>query len=130
MKDDDCIFCNIPQQDIIAENELALAFYDRFPVNKGHSLIISKRHAETYFDASPQEHAAISALIVELKSMLDEQFKPDGYNIGINVGAAGGQTIFHLHYHLLPRYLGDVEDPRGGVRKIKKAEVPYAGEGE
>lgn len=124
----ECVFCSIRDDDIIAENSLALAFFDRFPVNKGHVLVIPKRHAATYFDATDDEKNAINQLLTEVKAMLDAEFAPDGYNIGVNVGAAAGQTIFHLHVHLIPRYVGDVPDPRGGVRKIKKSLVPYAEE--
>jgi diadenosine tetraphosphate (Ap4A) HIT family hydrolase len=99
-------------------------------VNKGHVLIIPRRHVATYFDATPDETNAIASLLAEVKAQLDAAFAPDGYNIGVNVGAAAGQTIFHLHVHLIPRYVGDVPDPRGGVRRIKKNLVPYAGEGE
>lgn len=126
----ECIFCEINQEQIIAENELALAFYDKFPVNYGHVLIVPKRHVETYFDASQEEQNAINTLLIEVKAIIDRDYHPDGYNIGVNVGPAGGQTVFHLHVHLIPRYLGDVPDPRGGVRKIKQAVVAYAGEGE
>ncbi len=126
----ECIFCNISKDKVIVENDLALAFFDGYPVNEGHTLIIPKRHVETYFDATQEEKNAISLLLVEVKERLDEEFNPDGSNIGVNVGAAGGQTIFHLHVHLIPRYAGDVRDPRGGVRKIKKSLVPYAEEGE
>ena len=73
---------------------------------------------------------AITRLIIEVKDKLDQQFHPDGYNIGVNVGSAAGQTIFHLHVHVIPRYLGDVPDPRGGIRRIKKSLVPYLEEGE
>ena len=126
----ECVFCNIPEDQVIAQNGLALAFFDRYPVNRGHVLIIPRRHVATYFDATPDETKAIANLLAEVKEQLDAQFAPDGYNIGVNVGAAAGQTIFHLHVHLIPRYVGDVADPRGGVRKIKKSLVPYAGEGE
>ena len=126
----ECIFCNMSKDKVIAENDLALAFYDAYPVNEGHVLIIPKRHVETYFDATQDEKNAISLLLAKAKEKLDERFHPDGYNIGVNVGAAAGQTIFHLHVHLIPRYAGDVPDPRGGVRKIKKSLVPYAEEGE
>lgn len=125
-----CIFCNLPKEKVIDENDLAVAFYDAYPVNEGHVLIIPKRHVETYFDATQDEKNAISLLLAKAKEKLDERFHPDGYNIGVNVGAAAGQTIFHLHVHLIPRYAGDVPDPRGGVRKIKKSLVPYAEEGE
>jgi len=97
----DCVFCRRESLDIIAENDLALAFYDACPVSKGHILVIPKRHVKTYFDASPEEHEAIRA-----------------YNIGANVGHDAGQTVFHFHIHIIPRYKGDVEDPRGGVRKV------------
>ncbi|HAI86860.1 MAG TPA: HIT family protein [Firmicutes bacterium] len=76
------------------------------------------------------ETIAMAKLLVEVKELLDAEFAPAGYNIGVNVGAAAGQTIFHLHVHLIPRYVGDVPDPRGGVRKIKRSLVPYAEEGE
>lgn len=126
----DCIFCDITQLEIIKENELALAFYDKYPVNEGHTLIVPKRHVETFFDATLEEIHAINRLIFEVKEILHEKYKPDGYNIGVNVADAGGQTVFHLHYHVIPRYLGDVVDPRGGIRRIKKSLVPYAAEGE
>lgn len=114
----ECIFCLRDSLEIIAENDLALAFYDACPVSKGHVLIIPKRHMDTYFDALPEEHCAINRLIIETRLFLDKKFNPDGYNIGANVGQAAGQTVFHFHIHIIPRYRGDVEDPRGGVRKV------------
>lgn len=125
-----CLFCALPETEIIAENELARAFYDKFPVNEGHALIVPKRHVATLFDATLEELAAINHLLFEVKAKLDQKFQPDGYNVGVNVGLAAGQTVFHLHYHVIPRYVGDVEDPRGGIRRIKKSLVPYAAEGE
>jgi len=114
----DCVFCQHENLEIIAENELALAFPDICPVSKGHSLIIPKRHIEAYFEATPEEHAALSSLAGQVKLIIDRQFSPDGYNIGANVGQAAGQTVFHFHLHIIPRYRGDVADPRGGVRKV------------
>jgi len=114
----DCIFCRRDKLEIIAENELALAFKDRCPVSMGHSLVIPKRHVETYFDAGPEEHAAISSLVGQVSRFLQKDLNPDGYNIGANVGEAAGQTVFHFHIHVIPRYRGDVADPRGGVRKV------------
>ena len=125
-----CIFCEKNGREIIAENKLAKAFYDQFPVNEGHTLVVPKRHVEQYFDATLEEQQAITRLVYEVKDILQEKYQPDGYNIGVNVGQAAGQTIFHLHLHVIPRYRGDVEDPRGGIRKIKKSMVPYRLEGE
>jgi diadenosine tetraphosphate (Ap4A) HIT family hydrolase len=113
-----CVFCQRDSLQIIAENEMALAFYDGCPVSKGHILVIPKRHVATYFEASPEEHGAMINLIYETKKILQEKFNPDGYNIGANVGPAAGQTVFHFHIHIIPRYRGDVKDPRGGVRKV------------
>jgi diadenosine tetraphosphate (Ap4A) HIT family hydrolase len=114
----DCVFCQRDSLEIIAENDLALAFYDGCPVSEGHTLVIPKRHVETYFDATAEEHGAISMLVGEVKKLLQAKLNPDGYNIGANVGPAAGQTVFHFHMHIIPRYRGDVEDPRGGVRKV------------
>jgi len=114
----DCVFCNRESLEIVAENKLALAFYDACPVSKGHILVIPKRHIETYFDASPEEHNAISRLIFRARQYLDKKYSPDAYNIGANVGRDAGQTVFHFHVHIIPRYRGDVKDPRGGIRKI------------
>lgn len=125
-----CIFCMKPETEILAENDLALAFYDKYPVNVGHVLIIPRRHVESFFEATPEELAAINELLFEVKDKLDTKLNPDGYNIGVNVGWAAGQTIFHLHVHIIPRYKGDVPDPRGGIRKIKQSLVPYLAEGE
>lgn len=111
-----CVFCTI--NEIVLENNLAIAFYDKYPVNKGHLLIVPKRHIEQYFDLTVQERHAIDSLLFEGEKLLDEQYQPDGYNIGINCGEAAGQTIFHVHVHLIPRFRGDMEDPRGGVRGV------------
>lgn len=123
-----CIFCDyINSNDNIMENELAFAIYDHYPVNKGHVLIIPKRHYASYFDATPDEIMAFNDLIKKVKKLLDGELKPDGYNIGINIGESAGQTIFHLHIHIIPRYSGDVDNPRGGIRKFKKPLVEYDG---
>ena len=123
-----CVFCDyIKNRNFVMDNDYAIAVYDNFPVNKGHMLIIPKRHFASYFDASVDEISAIIDLIKRAKSLLDNKLNPDGYNIGINIGEAAGQTIFHLHIHLIPRYFGDVENPRGGIRKFKPALVEYDG---
>jgi len=125
---DDCVFCHKTATEILCENKLAKAFYDGFPVNRGHVLVVTKKHVASYFDASSEEIQAIYELIVKVKKILDEKYQPDGYNIGVNVGEAAGQTVFHLHVHVIPRYVGDVKNPRGGVRKIITSIVPYPAE--
>ena len=111
-----CIFCQpLP---IVLENDLAAAFFDKHPVSPGHLLIIPKRHYPTFFDVPTAEREAMLALLNTAKQYLDDRYHPDGYNIGINVGPEAGQTVMHCHIHLIPRYHGDVADPRGGIRKM------------
>lgn len=118
MKNTGCIFCNLPQSEKIAESDLCFAMFDGFPVSKGHVLIIPKRHVADYFDLTDEEIMAMQHMMKEIKGRLDEEFSPDGYNVGINVNEAAGQTVFHVHMHLIPRYRGDVDNPRGGVRGV------------
>jgi len=122
-----CLFCNYDKNQYILENDLAFALYDHFPVNEGHTLIIPKRHFSSFFDASEEEVLAIYDLIHKSKAIIDKKYSPTGYNIGVNIGEDAGQTIMHLHIHIIPRYKGDVENPKGGVRKLKKELVPYNG---
>ena len=126
----DCIFCSIPETEILAENKLALAFLDKFPSNGGHTLIVPKRHVASLFEATTEEMTSIWELLREVKRKLDERFAPGGYNVGVNVGEAAGQTVLHLHVHVIPRYQGDVPDPRGGIRRLKKSLVPWIEEEE
>ena len=123
----DCVFCNnfIDKKKPIFENNLALAFYDEFPVSRGHVLIITKKHWPTFFDISKEEREAIFDLIDITKKSLDNLYKPDGYNIGINCGAWSGQSVMHMHLHVIPRYKGDVENPRGGVRGVIPTKKDY-----
>lgn len=125
MSNTDCIFCNISQDRRIAENDHCFAIYDGFPVSKGHTLIIPKRHVADYFDLTEDEVMAMQTLMRDIKAKIDAELSPDGYNIGINVNAAAGQTVFHVHMHLIPRYVGDVENPRGGVRGVIPAKQKY-----
>ena len=112
----DCPFCGDPE--IVIENELAFAHYDTYPVSAGHCLLIPRRHFAEYFEATAAEKAAIWQLLDEVKPIIDQEFGPDGYNVGVNIGAAAGQSIPHLHIHVIPRYEGDVENPQGGVRGV------------
>lgn len=111
-----CPFCGDPE--IIIENELAFVHPDTYPVNPGHCLIIPRRHIAEYFEATADEKLAIWQLLDEVKPLIDRKYVPDGYNVGVNIGAAAGQSIPHLHIHVIPRYKGDVESPQGGVRGV------------
>ncbi len=126
-----CPFCQIRPERVLACNDQALAIRDRFPVNPGHSLIIPRRHIASWFEASAEERLAMLALADQVKDELDEADpRPDGYNMGFNLGEAAGQTVMHLHLHLIPRFAGDVEDPRGGVRHVVPERGNYlAGKG-
>jgi len=115
----DCPFClNNLTSEILLENNFSYAIYDKFPVSKGHILIIPKQHNSNYFDLSLEEQKESLILLNNAKKILEKEFKPDGYNIGININKDAGQTIWHAHIHLIPRYNGDVEEPRGGVRGV------------
>ncbi|MBO7718457.1 HIT family protein [Candidatus Saccharibacteria bacterium] len=116
---EDCFFCKIiNDKDFFLENDLAIARFDNFPVNEGHLEVIPKRHIKDWWEATPEERVAIFNLIDEAKNVVDEKYHPDAYNIGMNLGEAAGQSIMHLHVHLIPRYKGDVPNPRGGVRGV------------
>lgn len=121
-----CLFCEfLKNNEISAENDLAFAIFDGFPVNPGHVLVIPKRHVANYFELTTDEVLAIQDLLQRMKKEVDAKFHPDGYNIGVNVGRDAGQSIFHVHVHLIPRYKGDVENPRGGVRGVVPAKQSY-----
>lgn len=114
-----CPFCDLSRRvGIICETDMCVAFYDGYPVSPGHALIIPRRHVASYFDLTMQEREAMDNMLSFVKQKVEEEFHPDGYNIGINVNAAAGQTVFHCHMHLIPRYKGDVENPKGGVRGV------------
>lgn len=125
----DCPFCRILQSDdsqrIVRENDLAMVIRDGYPISKGHTLIIPKRHVGSFFDITDAEREALLSYLDEQKQVLDKIYQPNGYNIGINDGVSAGQTVPHLHIHLIPRYKGDIEDPRGGVRWIMPEKAKY-----
>ena len=118
-------FSTIPPSEWVAHNDLAFAVRDRHGVSKGHTLVISRRVVATWFDASREEQLAILSLIDEVKRALDEDLHPDGYNVGFNAGEAAGQTVMHLHVHVIPRSRGDMDDPRGGVRHVIPSKGNY-----
>ena len=115
-----CVFCDefIPKKKPLFENELAFAYFDEFPVNKGHILIVTKKHLATFFDITGDEQKAMLDLLNKCKIYLDKKFSPTGYNVGLNCGSDAGQSVMHVHMHLIPRYSGDVKDPRGGIRGV------------
>jgi len=120
-----CIFCSLPKSSLIDQNELAMAVRDIAPVNPGHTLIMPKRHVASYFDLTDEESLAMMALLRRAKKTLDAEFTPDDYNIGVNDGPLAGQTVPHVHIHVMPRYRGDVDDVRGGVRNIIPERAVY-----
>lgn len=120
-----CPFCTIAVDRTIATVSLAFAIRDGFPLSPGHTLIIPRRHVGSWFEASEAEREQITSLLDLCKSHLDREFRPASYNIGINDGPAAGQTVPHLHVHLIPRYLGDLPDPRGGVRWVLPGKAKY-----
>jgi diadenosine tetraphosphate (Ap4A) HIT family hydrolase len=121
----DCPFCEIEPTRIVAGNALAFAIRDGYPISSGHTLIIPRRHTRSFFEVSAEERAAMLGLLDAQKLALDREFGPAAYNIGVNDGAAAGQTVPHLHVHLIPRYAGDLQDPRGGVRWVLPEKARY-----
>lgn len=120
-----CPFCTLPVSRIVEENEHAVLILDGFPVSPGHSLVIPKRHVGSFFEITDIERAALFKLLDRAKALVSDLHQPDGFNIGINDGAAAGQTVPHLHIHLIPRYDGDLADPRGGVRWVIPDKADY-----
>ena len=121
-----CIFCGISGDKILLENEHAFAFWDAFPVTPLHLLVVPKRHTPDYFSITRDEFAACDSLLRAAEAMVREQDPTvEGFNVGSNAGGVAGQTVFHCHFHLIPRRKGDVEDPRGGVRNVIPNKGPY-----
>jgi diadenosine tetraphosphate (Ap4A) HIT family hydrolase len=120
-----CPFCALPTTRIIDSSEHGLVVRDAYPVSPGHTLIIPKRHIGSFFDLTADERVNLLSLLDKAKAGIDHEFRPAAYNIGINDGPAAGQTVPHLHLHLIPRYNGDREDPRGGVRWIIPEKADY-----
>jgi len=112
-----CPFCTIDRE-VLFESEWCFAIYDKYPVNPGHVLVISRRHVADYFELSGEEVAGLWEMVAEVREFLSAEYSPDGFNVGFNVGAAAGQTIDHVHLHVIPRSEGDMEDPTGGVRHV------------
>ena len=117
--EEECRFClTKPGRRIMIKGKHGFAAWDRHPASEGHFLVIPYRHFANYFDINDEEREELWALVAQAREICEEKYHPDGYNIGINVGAAAGQSINHLHIHVIPRYRGDVENPKGGVRGV------------
>lgn len=129
MEIESCPFCEIAANDagerILQANDQVFLIRDGYPVSEGHSLIIPRRHVASFFDTNPEEKQAILELLEQAKIQLDQDLSPAAYNIGINDGPAAGQTIFHCHVHLIPRYDDNSRDPRGGVRWVNPEKADY-----
>jgi diadenosine tetraphosphate (Ap4A) HIT family hydrolase len=121
-----CAFCaRLAAADVTVQNELAAAFPDAFPLNPGHTLIVPRRHEPDFLALSAEEQAAVWSLVELVRTRIERDHRPDGYNLGVNVGVAAGQTVGHAHLHVIPRYAGDAADPRGGIRWILPARAAY-----
>ena len=112
-------------RELIVETATVFSFYDKFPVSEGHALIVPKRLVSNYFDLTLKEQTACWIVVNKLKNILQEKFRPDGFNIGININEDAGQTVSHCHIHIIPRYKNDVENPRGGIRGVIPSKKEY-----
>ena len=123
----DCKLCKLQngEQRILSQNKNFYSLYDTNPATKGHAIIISKRHVASAFELADEEVLDMHKCLKETERVIKKEFKPDGYNIGINDGEVAGQTIFHLHVHLFPRYKGDSKNPAGGVRNMFPGKGDY-----
>ena len=120
-----CPFCSLEPSRILLQNDCGVALRDGFPVSKGHALIVPRNHVASVFDLPAEEQQSLWKLVAEVRIMLDKDFHPDGFNIGTNDGNAAGQTVPHAHIHVIPRYSGDVPDPRGGIRWVLPDRAKY-----
>ena len=126
MEQNNCIFCNKSKLNIIFEDETFYVIRDAYPVTKDHTLIILNEHDKTYFDLEDKDIVQLNNIIKsQKKSLMDEDNSITGFNIGINQGESAGQTVMHLHIHLIPRRKGDIDDPRGGVRGVIPSKQKY-----
>ena len=121
MQSEYCLFCdknNKEKHNIILENDLFYSRWDNFPVSSGHAEIVPKKHIVSFFELTKDDILQLYDLIIKTKKIISEKYNSDGYNIGLNEGNAAGQTINHLHIHIIPRYKNDIKNPRGGIRNI------------
>lgn len=120
-----CPFCSPDPSRIVFETDLVIALRDAYPVSPGHLLLVPRRHVADWFEATPAEQHALTDAIGSARAAILNDHQPDGFNIGVNAGEAAGQTVMHLHVHVIPRYRGDIDDPRGGVRWVMPGKAAY-----
>lgn len=120
-----CPFCTLDPSRVVFENDLVIAIQDGYPSSPGHLLLVPRRHVADWFEATDAERAALTEATVDARNFILEHYQPEGFNIGINAGEAAGQTVMHLHVHVIPRYSGDVADPRGGIRWVLPDTAAY-----
>jgi ATP adenylyltransferase len=129
-KRSDCPFCDpTPKRELLSESATVYAMLDQYPVSPGHALIIPKNHMSSYFDLPDRVRTACWLMVARVQTILSQRFRPEGFNIGINVGVAAGQTVPHVHIHLIPRYPGDAPNPVGGVRNVIPGQGDYLSKG-
>ena len=122
----DCPFCSrIEDGEVIEQSTLAVAFSDAFPISPGHTLVVSRRHEADFFELTDMEQAALWVVALRARERIMADHAPTGFNVAINVGADAGQAVDHAHLHIVPRYAGDVDDPRGGVRWVIPEHARY-----
>ena len=127
MTERSCPLCHPRDDQIFHRGQLVLGLWDQFPVSPGHALLVPRRHVASWFEATDEERTELMTAIAEARAAIERARRPDGYNLGVNIGHAAGQTIFHLHVHVIPRYHGDVPAPRGGVRHVIPEKADYLG---
>jgi diadenosine tetraphosphate (Ap4A) HIT family hydrolase len=125
-----CPFCEPDDDRIWLDNGTGIALHDAFPVSEGHTLIIPRKHVASLFELSSDDQAALWQLVTEARLRLQERHRPDGFNVGVNDGRSAGQTVMHAHIHIIPRYSGDQDDPRGGIRWVIPEKARYWPEGD
>lgn len=126
----ECVFCQrVTTGPLLVEHPLVVAFADGFPVTEGHTLVVPRRHQASVFELTAAEYGAIWEVVATVRSLLSDSHRPDGFNVGVNAGAAAGQTVLHAHVHVIPRWKGDVDDPRGGVRWVVPGKARYWSDG-
>lgn len=121
----DCPFCNPDPPRVFHNSDLVLGLWDGYPISPGHALLIPRRHVSDWFLATPEEQQGLMGAVQVAREAILQNHAPDGFNLGMNLGEAAGQTVFHLHIHVIPRYAGDVEDPRGGIRWVIPDKAGY-----